>query len=324
MLFIEMTQDPVHGGGEIWGFSKCLWSPTEKDGGGRWGYWEVINEIRGGDTIIHLQNYKAGEAQLVGISIADSQSYVTRKRPPRPGKWGFAEKFYRLPLRDFQRLDRPIKVRALFQNKANELSEYFAANSLQRGKNRRKLFYVPQAGKLQCQNGAYLSEVDKNLASIIFELNVDRRPNPNITSQVTTGETRSLVNTRVGQEEFSNNVRANFGFKCCFPGCEVDHETFLVGSHIVRWADNHELRGNVQNGLCLCLFHDRAFEMGFFTLTKEHKVLCNKAKCKSKEWLANLLLPYEGREIVKGEMMPASEAIEAHWERIQIRIDEQK
>ena len=46
----------------------------------------------------------------------------------------------------------------------------------------------------------------------------------------------------------------------------------MVGSHIARWADNEELRGNTDNGLCLFLQHNRAFEKGFYTLNSELKL----------------------------------------------------
>jgi hypothetical protein len=43
MIWIEMSKDETHGGGE-WGFSKCIWAPTYKKGKikSSWPFWKNI------------------------------------------------------------------------------------------------------------------------------------------------------------------------------------------------------------------------------------------------------------------------------------------
>ncbi len=76
------------------------------------------------------------------------------------------------------------------------------------------------------------------------------QPPLDIAREARTSEQFRKVLTRVGQHEFSDLVQKNYGMQCCFPDCDVAERTFLRGSHIARWADAPELRGDVTNGLC--------------------------------------------------------------------------
>jgi HNH endonuclease len=80
---------------------------------------------------------------------------------------------------------------------------------------------------------------------------------------------------RQGQAAFARELKKLYGSACCFPSCSVADSRFLVASHIARWSDNEKLRGHLGNGLCLCLMHDRAFEIGLFTLDDDSKVFVN-------------------------------------------------
>ena len=56
-----------------------------------------------------------------------------------------------------------------------------------------------------------------------------------VSSHISTSEIWRKVKQRVGQTQFSDAVKKNYHFKCCFPGCKVNDPKFLVGSHIARW-----------------------------------------------------------------------------------------
>ncbi len=66
MIWLEMSRDITHGGGD-WSFGKCLWSPTYKRhsilGRTRQGYWENMLNIKKGDTILHLRG-RGGNAKF--------------------------------------------------------------------------------------------------------------------------------------------------------------------------------------------------------------------------------------------------------------------
>lgn len=132
---------------------------------------------------------------------------------------------------------------------------------------------------------------------------------------VSVGVASQLRKVRVGQDMFSRRVRENYGHRCCFPGCDVDHDELLVAAHIARWADNSEARGDIANGLCLCGLHDKAFESGFFTLTDDFRVKVEAAKAASSEWANSHLRGFDGQQIKLGKIRPSMTAICEHRSR---------
>ncbi len=110
-------------------------------------------------------------------------------------------------------------------------------------------------------------------------------------------------------------VRKNYGTQCCFPDCDVKESTVLRGSHIARWADAPELRGDITNGLCFCLMHDQAFERGFFTVDLDFHVWIDPDKAVQSPWATAHLLPHQGHELRAGMVAPSEEALLQHWER---------
>ncbi|MSU47391.1 MAG: hypothetical protein EXS42_09805 [Lacunisphaera sp.] len=172
---------------------------------------------------------------------------------------------------------------------------------------------------MQCQNGAYLSVFDAGLAEICLGPRKtplaplsDERPN----THVQTGQQLRDVLVRIGQAEFSDQVRANYNSTCVFPGCEITDPSFLIGAHIARWADNESMRGSTANGLCLCLMHDKAFEKGLFTIDSRYCVRVNSEACKDIKWASSHLNRFEGFSIKSGPILPSTEALATHWRRI--------
>jgi hypothetical protein len=317
MLWLEMSRDPVHGSGD-WQFGKCLWSPARKPDGTRWGFWETMLKVREGDIVLHLKG-KSNKAAFVGFSIASSDGYLTNERPPIPGQWSYSQEFYRVLLRDFEEFTDSIRLADVFTNRDEKLRKYFLANKNREPSKKRRLFYVIQTNRLQCLNGAYLSEVDNELADILLQSaysysgkpSLDRRPE----KKVHTTEQLKELWVRIGQAQFSEQVRDNYGHSCCFPGCHIKDDRFLVAGHIARWVDDTELRGQTSNGICLCLLHDKAFEIGLFTLTLDYLIWVNKEKVATNSWAEQNLLPYHGVAINFGKLLPAENAIRQHWAR---------
>lgn len=316
-MWLEMSRDPTHGG-EGWEFGTCLWSPSRKQQGGRWPFWELLLKVRQGDTIFHLRGVNE-LAAFVGYSVADTDGYSTTRRPPEPGNWRYAQEFYRVPLKDFTLFSHPVSLSRFWVENDVSLRNYYAANRSRHRDQRRHVFFVVQGGRLQCLNGAYFSEVDAELAEMLLppatgsaaaaarDLPLDR---------VAIGEELRDVRMRIGQERFSAEVRKNYGCRCCFPDCDVADPLLLVGSHIGRWSDAVELRGNVANGLCLCLMHDKAFENGLYTLDRSMKVRVNPIRTSSIRWADKNLQPFDGRVIRGGSIVPDTKALVLHWERI--------
>ena len=169
MLWLEMSRDVTHGGGS-WGFTRSLWSPTHKlnnDGsmGGKWPFWENLLKVQTGDIVLHLRQDKG--TAFVGYSVAEANGFKTKERPPEPGPWAYDDYFYRVSLRNFVPFPTPIDLRAMLVRQDIVLRDYYERNKSKSKGQKKSLFYVVQSGRLQCLNGAYLSEVDNELFDIL-------------------------------------------------------------------------------------------------------------------------------------------------------------
>jgi putative restriction endonuclease len=321
-VWLEMSRDEAHGGSG-WEFTTCLWSPTRKRKRESWPYWDLLLRVRQGDTVFHLRGSE-GEAKFVGFSTAAGDGSTTTRRPPEPGDWDYAREFNYVPLRDFTPFLAPIPLRSFWKQHDERLRRYYLQNREQPAGLRKLIFLVIQDGRLQCQNGAYFSELDHELAELILSPTDNVPPQQNTGSartSVPTGEAMRSILARIGQDRFSDHVRRNYGSRCCFPDCGISDSALLTASHIGRWADATELRGQVSNGLCFCLMHDKAFECGFFTLDSSYSVRVNKMRLRSVRWGDKYLRPYEGRAIDLGSVHPSREALRLHGSRIRFVPD---
>jgi putative restriction endonuclease len=317
-MWLEMSRDAGHGGSG-WEFSRWLWSPAYKNDTRRskWAYWESLLQVRAGDDVLHLRGVGT-DAAFVGVSTSATRGFATNDRPSLSGQWSYAQTFYKVPLRDWRQFAEPISLRKVFASWQKELTSYFMTNKRRKGQ-KQLLFYVHQAGRLQCLNGAYLSQIDEELAKLLLQTgisargeSVESRPNTDV---VPTAEAVREIFVRLGQDAFSQAVRSNYDNRCCVPGCDVTDDAFLVGSHIARWADVPSLRGNVRNGLSLCLMHDKAFESGFFTFDGQLRVVIAKNRADDTVWIRKHLVPFAGQKIRAGSIEPSNEALQHHWFR---------
>jgi len=87
---------------------------------------------------------------------------------------------------------------------------------------------------------------------------------------VKTSDEQVLSRRRKGQDRIRHLTLDNYGYQCAL--CDINDDSLLVASHIVRWADDIETRGILSNIICLCRFHDPLFEQGYIYLTDNYKV----------------------------------------------------
>jgi len=313
-MWIEMSRDEEHGGKE-WGFTKCIWAPTYKksEGGNKsWPFWDNVKTVKAGDIVFHLRG-KGHKAEFVGYSIAKTDGYETMERPPNAGGWAYCSSFYRAFLSDFIRLNNSINLYQLFNEKELDLKKYYEQKAKPRN-----IFYTIQSNRLQCLNGGYLSEVDETLLAIILDNAGEFDGEASLVGlSVPTSMAIKQIKERVGHARFATNVKNNYNSQCCFPECKISDREFLVASHIARWADNIERRGDTSNGLCLCPIHDKAFELGYFSLDNNFKICVEKRNDHSqifKEYISR----YIGMSISKGQVEPDREALEEHRRRCNI------
>jgi putative restriction endonuclease len=121
------------------------------------------------------------------------------------------------------------------------------------------------------------------------------------------------VKVRINQADFRQRVLASYNEKCCITGLDIPE--LLVASHIIPWAKNAEERLNPKNGLCLNSIHDKAFDRGLITITKEYKVKIADSILKKKNNLIyrNFLTKFNGQSIIMPDRyIPSLDFLEWH------------
>lgn len=310
MIWLELrSNNSIYRDG--WNFSESVWAPTLTSDGKQWPFWTSVGRVVKGDIIFHLRE-EENIKRFVGYSTALTDGYLTTQLPA-DGINGAAA-FYKAELTDFRELQPPVLLSDYFGVHDELLRQLFTRNQQERLG--RRLFYVIQNMRLQCLNGAYFSEFDEELSLLLIQNYNETRNQNQLLENIRTGVTPSEVATRIGQQEFSKNVKANYNYRCCFPNCNVEGNDFLASGHIARWADNIALRGHTGNGLCFCPIHDKAFEKGFFTINESYKVVLIEDKIVHRPWLDHLLRNGENLEIKHRSINPLLEAIYEHWQRI--------
>ena len=127
-----------------------------------------------------------------------------------------------------------------------------------------------------------------------------------------------LVTTkqRINQNYFKNCLVQIYGNRCCITGLQLTE--LLVASHIKPWSacKNGIERVNPCNGLLLNALHDRSFDRGLITLSKDMKVIVS-GKVTHTDQNDSWLWAYHGRQIQMPSCNPpAIEFIEFHQDCI--------
>ena len=126
---------------------------------------------------------------------------------------------------------------------------------------------------------------------------------------IETGETTRQTLQRKGQARLRQLTLENYSFQCAL--CDVSKPDLLVASHLARWADCPQGRGDLANVICLCRWHDPLLEFGLLSLTDDHRLLKKDAHSKFLEQLLQSTKNYrEPRKVPLGSIY-----LEMHRER---------
>lgn len=104
-------------------------------------------------------------------------------------------------------------------------------------------------------------------------------------SEVPTADVSVIGRRRKGQARVRTLTLKNYQYACAM--CDIRHLHLLVASHIVRWADDAQARGNLANVLCLCSIHDALFDRGFVALSDNYAIL--KREVDDSDFLQSIL-----------------------------------
>ena len=129
-----------------------------------------------------------------------------------------------------------------------------------------------------------------------------------------TGKTKeTIVKVRVGQNFFRKSVLSAYNNKCCITGLAIP--SLLVASHIVPWSVDPKNRLNPQNGLCLSMLHDKAFDIGMMTINEDMTVrVSEKVGDPEDEYFNSALMSFNGKAIDLPEKFQPNEAF-LDWHR---------
>ena len=88
----------------------------------------------------------------------------------------------------------------------------------------------------------------------------------------------------------------------------------LIASHIVPWSRDKANRLNPSNGLCLSSIHDRAFDKGLISLTKDWRVvISDELRKRDEHFVKTIFLPLDGKQIEMPERFEPDHAfLERH------------
>ena len=126
-----------------------------------------------------------------------------------------------------------------------------------------------------------------------------------------------LVMTRLHQSFFRKAVLASYGSRCCV--CSLELTPLLVGSHIKPWsAANEEERTDPENGLCLCVLHDKAYDRGLLTVTADYRVIVSAVIKKSAVKFTQLTLTeFDTKPIqMPSRFAPKPKYLQWHFDKV--------
>lgn len=122
-----------------------------------------------------------------------------------------------------------------------------------------------------------------------------------------------LVKTRINQNFFRSSVLSAYNNTCAITKIKINE--FLVASHIKPWAEDKNNRLNPHNGICLNSIHDRAFDRGLITISRDYKIIIS-SRLKdfyTNEFIDDVFRKYEGHQIlIPKKFKPLSEFLEYH------------
>ena len=138
---------------------------------------------------------------------------------------------------------------------------------LQELRDESRLFF--SAGGVYVINGAAINAVGEDFPDDV--LDHAAQCGTLVLADVATSDAISQLRTRRGMAAVRRVTLRNYRDRCAL--CDIADAQLLVASHIARWADRPDARGQLANVICLCRVHDPLFELGYFALSDELAVI---------------------------------------------------
>ena len=92
----------------------------------------------------------------------------------------------------------------------------------------------------------------------------------------------------------------------------------LIASHIVPWSENEGVRADPENGLCLCMLHDKAFDRGLISIQSSLEIIISSdVKLSKSDFVKYSITKFHGEKIkLPRRFPPKAEYIQWHFENV--------
>jgi putative restriction endonuclease len=123
-----------------------------------------------------------------------------------------------------------------------------------------------------------------------------------------------LVKTRVNQSFFRSSILAAYNNTCCITG--IKHPELLVAGHIRPWGIDEKNRLNPRNGIAINSLHDKAFEIGYITITPDYHIKISPTLLKeTNQHSVDFFGKFENQKIIlPSRFLPDREFLKYHNE----------
>ncbi|WP_288254171.1 HNH endonuclease [uncultured Hydrogenophaga sp.] len=230
-----------------------LWAPERTSTGSRLAHWDTMTELLPEDVVF---NYANGAIRAYAIV---NSAAVSMMRPYDVGSPYSSAQGGRVVMCSYRTLRSPIPLTAVTANEALRVE-------LQSGRN-------PVLDRRGAVAQKYLCAISPIAGQLVASLgDISPPPTKSPTPALTPTEVSRLVDARLGQGKFRDELLIEFNGKCPVTGLAIPD--LLRASHIKAWtqADNHE-RLDRNNGLLLAAGVDAAFDKGYIAFSDNGELI---------------------------------------------------
>ena len=120
----------------------------------------------------------------------------------------------------------------------------------------------------------------------------------------------SIVMVRTNQSFFRKMILSTYNNTCCITG--IKQPELLIAGHIIPWSIDEKNRLNPQNGMLFNGLHDKAFELGYISVTTDYQILVSNS-IKESPSAIDYFLRYKEKEIIlPSRFLPDPEFLKFH------------
>lgn len=127
-------------------------------------------------------------------------------------------------------------------------------------------------------------------------------------------ERNVIIKQRINQNFFRKRILSAYDNRCCITGLAIPQ--LLVAGHIIPWSQDEKNRLNPQNGLCLNMLHDKAFDRGLMWINEDFRIHYTdefKEQAKQQSEAYKWLKTFEGTHLtLPKDFAPSLEFLASH------------